>query len=118
MKLFAWLLILFAGLPLPIGAQDIFLRPATNSFTPLVAETTVQTVSEDNAFSDGVVRVFAVQDTFIAFSSTPGGITVFSTNGLLLRANRPEFLRIGAGEFIAVKASDTGGMVYIQEMTR
>lgn len=68
-----------------------------------------------------VIRIVVSTDAFVAISSTQaGGIAAvaFGATSVFLPSDTPEYFKVPALAHIAVRASDTDGRLFIQEMTK
>lgn len=81
----------------------------------LSATTTSQVHS--TAFNNGtrVIRVVAENDAFVAAAATN---PFASSTGFFVVGDVPLFMSVQGGDFLAYRASDTSGMIYVQELTR
>tara|TARA_Y100000310_G_C20623202_1_gene784443 strand:- start:655 stop:1020 length:366 start_codon:yes stop_codon:yes gene_type:complete len=117
------LILLFLLLAFPAAADNSFLFPLTGHS---VSATTGSTVNMANdTLTAKYIRIIADEDSFIAFGATSGcggcdrGPPFASnTTGHFLKADvwTPPLKIIGE-TYWSVRASDTGGMIYIQEYT-
>jgi len=82
-----------------------------------VSATTASQV-HSTAFANGVntIRVVADDAAFIAVAATNPFAS--NTTGFFVPADTPVFLSIQGGDFLAYRASDTSGMIYVQEVSK
>lgn len=118
------LIILAMLLAFPAAADELpFMKPATLHVLSADTTSTIQTGDQLGAFTK-YIKVWAEQHIFLAFgTSTAGAASPVAAN---TGGDNTHFVPsniwsdpIGVrGTWLAIRASDTSGMVYIQEMTK
>lgn len=65
--------------------------------------------------STRVIRVVAENDAFVAAAATR---PFASSTGYFVVGDVPLFMSVQGGDFLAYRASDTSGMIYVQELSK